>query len=113
VNSAEGQLEQAIWDALLHHQASTPYPCELLTTLVEVAKAYAAGDSDELTAARRVVLDQAVADGTALAVVRGEGPAAELGPSGSAGPLEVPEGATMSTGGSIPPQACVDNGASR
>jgi len=110
VNSAERELEGAVWDAMRHHQVSTPFPLEFITTVCEAAKAYAAGDSDELTAARRVVLDQAVADGSPRPVLRGEGPAAELNPSGSDRTLEVPEGATMSTAGCIPPQVSVDNG---
>ena len=107
MKSAEDQLADAIWEAMQHHRVTTDFPVEFTTTVTELAKAYAAGDSEWLTSARRQVL-AAAAEPTPLPVARGEGPAPELSPSGSGFPLEVPEGATMSTGGSIPPQASVD-----
>ena len=101
-DSPEVELAEAIWDAMLHHQVSTPYPVEFCTSVTELAKAYAAGDSDELTAARREVLSRAT-EPTVPPVVAGGGGQPrrrELGPSGSR--AQPPGGATLSTGPSIP-----------
>jgi hypothetical protein len=56
MRSPEDQLADAIWDAMVHHRVTTDFPVEFATTVTELAKAYAAGDNDWLTSARRELL---------------------------------------------------------
>ena len=103
-NSAEGDLEATIWAAMTRYKVTTDHPIEFLQMVTDAALDYAAGDSDALTAARRRVLFEATApEQPALTVIAGGGgqPARrELDPSGSR--AVAPEGATLSTGQSVP-----------
>ena len=107
MNSAEDELEAALWLALTRHKVTVQDGLALMADLVAAAVAYAAGDSDALTAERRMVLYEATASGpghtppsTATGVSRPS--VSELDPSGSHGRLV--EKATLSTDRVIPPQ---------
>ena len=107
MNSAEDELEAAFWSALTRHKVTVIEARALVADLVAAAVAYAAADSDALTAARRMVLHEATAPGpghtppsTATGVSRP--PVSELDPPGSHGRLA--ERATLSTDRFIPPQ---------
>jgi hypothetical protein len=45
-----GELEGAIWQALHEHKVTVPSAYPLVEDLMRIARAYAAGDSAELTA---------------------------------------------------------------
>lgn len=107
MNSAEDELEAALWSALTRHKVTVNDGLALMADLVAAAVAYAASDSEALTAVRRMVLHEATAPGpghtspsTATGVRRP--PVSELDSSGSHGRLA--ERATMSTDRSIPAQ---------
>jgi hypothetical protein len=102
-NSAEPDLEAFIWSAMTAHKVTTDEPLEFIETIKAGAMAYAAGDSDALTETRRLVLHEATRpERTVHPGLRREGPASELNPSGSDRRVEVPEGATLSTGCVVP-----------
>lgn len=107
MNSAEGELEAAIWVALKRHAVTVDHAGDLVTDLMAAATAYAAADSEALTAARRMVLHEATAPSprqtppsSATGSRRPTPP--ELNPPGSGGRLL--EGATLSTDRVIPSQ---------
>jgi hypothetical protein len=54
----EQELEAAIWQSMTAYEVTCPVPVMFLDRMVEIAKRYAAGDSDVLTAIRRGVLDK-------------------------------------------------------
>jgi hypothetical protein len=55
-NSAEGQLEATIWDAMSRHKVTCHDALPFVDAILAAARAYAAGDSDGLTKMRRDVL---------------------------------------------------------
>ena len=63
MNGLDDELEAAIWDAMRRHQVTVPSAVPFLDELVSLARAYAAGDSDEVTAARRAVLARETGEG--------------------------------------------------
>ena len=63
MNSAEDELEAALWSALTRHKVTVNDGLALMADLVAAAVAYAASDSEALTAARRMVLHEATAPG--------------------------------------------------
>lgn len=103
-----GEVEAAIWSLLRRHMVTVPNAVPFMDDLLAVVNAYAAGDSDKVTELRRIVLhrDSGPRGHTSPSGCGGsDGTAPELDPSGSsaAGPLPTgAEGATLSTGPSVP-----------
>ena len=78
----EDELEATLWTILRVRKVTTDQPLELIEDVKTAARAYGAGDSDALTAARRAVLAREGHRGGSGAVVTG-GVDLELRPSGS------------------------------
>ena len=100
----EEDMDAAIWLALKIYKVTCDEPLMFIESLRVICRAYAAGDSETLTRARRMVLHEATRPRRrprpALAEGSGHPPAPELSPPGSAArPLG---GATLSTGHVIP-----------
>ena len=118
MTSAEEELEATIWAALTRHKVTCAYANDLLADLVAAAVAYAAGDSETLTAARRLVLHEATAPSPRQTSPGDAGESAERtapelflrapAPPGQRGAVG---GATLSTGQSVPRsgKACVNS----
>ena len=102
----EQQLELAIWRAFRVYRITTTHPLEFVESVMIAARAYGAGDSDTLTAARRMVLHEATRPRRRSRAVfaggSGEHPAAPDLESGGSGAVPL-GGATLSTGPSVPP----------
>src|SRR5271166_4724953 len=97
-------LDSAIWMAMKVYRVTCTEPLLFIESVRVAARAYAAGDSETLTRARRMVLHEASRPRRRpRAVLRGESastPALELSPPGSSAMPMV--GATLSTGVSVP-----------
>lgn len=83
--TAEDDFEAAIWTAMNRHHVTTDQPLPFIADILNAAAAYAAGDSETLTAARRALLHHETrtrmkpllavdVDGVLNAVSRGEPP---------------------------------------
>ena len=55
-NTPRDELEAAVWALFRKYEITCDKPVELMIELVAAAQAYAAGDSEELTAMRRRLL---------------------------------------------------------
>lgn len=58
-------LEAALWRLFAVHKVTIPDAIPFVDALLELADAYAAGDDDYVTAARRAVLDREAPGGSA------------------------------------------------
>ena len=103
-DTAEEDLDGAIWMAFKFYKVTCAEPMMFVESVRVAARAYASGDSEALTRARRMVLHEATRPRRRpRAVLRGESastPALELSPPGSSAMPMV--GATLSTGVSVP-----------